>query len=80
MLKYLTQEKTCPTIRFLDKEAVRLGGGHNHRFDIYDAMMIKDNHVDFSGGIENAIKNCQLLNKKLMRVPIIVEVSETLKN
>ena len=73
-VKILDTRKTCPTIRFLDKEAVRLGGGHNHRFGLYDAMMIKDNHIDFSGGIENAIKNCQLFNKKTNRVPIIVEV------
>ncbi|MAQ47892.1 MAG: nicotinate-nucleotide diphosphorylase (carboxylating) [Flavobacteriales bacterium] len=74
-VKILDTRKTCPTIRFLDKEAVRLGGGHNHRFGLYDEMMIKDNHIDFSGGIENAIKNCQIFNKKINKeIPIIVEV------
>ena len=57
--KILDTRKTCPTIRFLDKEAVKLGGGENHRTGLYDCIMIKDNHIDFSGGIENAIKNCQ---------------------
>jgi nicotinate-nucleotide pyrophosphorylase (carboxylating) len=42
-------------LRVLDKEAVRLGGGTNHRMGLYDMVMLKDNHVDFAGGIENAI-------------------------
>ena len=74
-VKILDTRKTCPTIRFLDKEAVRLGGAHNHRVGLYDVMMIKDNHIDFSGGIENAIKKCQIFNEKTnKKIPVIIEV------
>jgi nicotinate-nucleotide pyrophosphorylase (carboxylating) len=48
--------KTTPGIRLLEKSAVKLGGGENHRMGLYDMMMIKDNHIDFSGGIANAIE------------------------
>lgn len=53
--KVLDTRKTTPGIRFLEKEAVRIGGGVNHRFGLYDMILIKDNHVDFSGGIKNAL-------------------------
>jgi len=53
--KLLDTRKTTPGMRLLDKEAVRIGGGGNHRFGLYDMIMIKDNHIDFSGGIEKAI-------------------------
>lgn len=56
--KILDTRKTTPNLRMLEKEAVRLGGGENHRMGLYDMMMIKDNHVDFAGGIVNAIKAC----------------------
>ncbi|NOZ45576.1 MAG: carboxylating nicotinate-nucleotide diphosphorylase [Chlorobi bacterium] len=55
--KILDTRKTTPGIRFLEKEAVRIGGGVNHRMGLYDMIMIKDNHIDFSGGIKNAINN-----------------------
>jgi nicotinate-nucleotide pyrophosphorylase (carboxylating) len=48
--------KTAPGLRIFDKMAVRLGGGRNHRFGLYDAVMIKDNHIDYAGGIEQAVK------------------------
>ncbi len=51
----LDTRKTTPGMRILDKEAVRLGGGANHRMGLYDMIMIKDNHIDFAGGIEAAI-------------------------
>ncbi len=51
----LDTRKTTPGMRILDKEAVRLGGGANHRMGLYDMIMIKDNHIDFAGGIEPAI-------------------------
>lgn len=54
--KLLDTRKTTPGIRFLEKWAVRIGGGHNHRFALYDMIMLKDNHVDYAGGIENAIE------------------------
>ena len=53
--KILDTRKTTPGLRTFEKWAVRIGGGHNHRFGLYDMIMIKDNHVEFCGGIENAI-------------------------
>lgn len=55
--RILDTRKTTPGFRYLEKWAVRIGGGMNHRFGLYDMIMIKDNHVDFSGGISNAIEN-----------------------
>lgn len=52
----LDTRKTTPNFRLLEKEAVRIGGGHNHRFGLYDMIMLKDNHIDFCGGIEAAIE------------------------
>lgn len=51
----LDTRKTTPGFRAFEKEAVRIGGGTNHRFGLYDMIMLKDNHIDFSGGIEKAI-------------------------
>lgn len=53
--KLLDTRKTTPGIRLLEKWAVKIGGGHNHRFALYDMIMLKDNHVDYAGGIEQAI-------------------------
>lgn len=53
--KILDTRKTTPNFRLLEKEAVKIGGGFNHRFALYDMIMLKDNHIDFAGGIENAI-------------------------
>lgn len=54
--RILDTRKTTPGMRFLEKEAVRLGGGLNHRMGLYDMIMLKDNHIDYAGGIENALK------------------------
>jgi nicotinate-nucleotide pyrophosphorylase (carboxylating) len=54
--KLLDTRKTTPGIRFLEKWAVRIGGGVNHRFGLYDMIMIKDNHIDFAGGIKQALE------------------------
>ena len=54
--KVLDTRKTTPGFRFLEKEAVRIGGGVNHRFGLFDMILIKDNHIDFSGGIRQAIE------------------------
>lgn len=51
----LDTRKTTPLLRFLEKWAVRIGGGANHRFGLYDMIMLKDNHIDYAGGIEKAI-------------------------
>jgi len=53
--KILDTRKTTPNIRFLEKEAVRIGGGHNHRFGLYDMILIKDNHIDYAGGISQVL-------------------------
>jgi nicotinate-nucleotide pyrophosphorylase (carboxylating) len=54
--KVLDTRKTTPGMRFLEKEAVRTGGGMNHRMGLYDMIMLKDNHIFYAGGIENAIR------------------------
>jgi len=67
--KILDTRKTTPNNRFLEKKAVLIGGGVNHRIGLYDMVMIKDNHVDFSGGITQAVSKVvsylETLNKKL---------------
>ena len=54
--KLLDTRKTTPNFRLLEKEAVRIGGGNNHRFGLYDMIMLKDNHIDYCGSIEKAIQ------------------------
>lgn len=67
--KILDTRKTTPGMRLLEKYAVKIGGGENHRFGLYDMILIKDNHIDFAGGIENAIDRTheylRINNKKL---------------
>ncbi len=73
--KILDTRKTTPGMRFLEKEAVRLGGGVNHRFGLYDMIMIKDNHIDFAGGSSQAIEGTKAyLKKHKLDLDIIVEV------
>jgi nicotinate-nucleotide pyrophosphorylase (carboxylating) len=57
--KILDTRKTTPGIRAIEKWAVKIGGGVNHRFALYDAIMLKDNHIDFAGGISQAIQKTQ---------------------
>ncbi|MEE1183139.1 MAG: carboxylating nicotinate-nucleotide diphosphorylase, partial [Paludibacteraceae bacterium] len=57
--KVLDTRKTTPGLRMLEKEAVKIGGGTNHRIGLFDMILLKDNHVDFAGGIENAIRSAQ---------------------
>lgn len=54
--KLLDTRKTTPGIRYMEKWAVKIGGGHNHRFALYDMIMLKDNHIDYAGGIGKAIE------------------------
>src|SRR5204863_10060800 len=54
--KLLDTRKTTPNFRLLEKEAVKIGGGVNHRFGLFDMIMLKDNHIDYCGGIEKAIE------------------------
>ena len=66
--------KTTPGLRFLEKEAVRLGGGTNHRMGLYDMIMLKDNHTDFAGGITTAItRTKEYLKKNNLSLKIEVE-------
>ena len=70
----LDTRKTTPGLRVLEKMAVRLGGGVNHRMGLYDMIMLKDNHIDFAGGIQQAIrKTHKYLRKKDKILPIEVE-------
>ncbi|WP_420322868.1 carboxylating nicotinate-nucleotide diphosphorylase [Flagellimonas sp.] len=72
--KILDTRKTTPGIRALEKWAVKIGGGENHRFALYDMIMLKDNHIDFSGGITKAIqKTQQYLAETHRDLKIIVE-------
>ena len=72
--KIIDTRKTTPGIRFLEKEAVRLGGGFNHRMGLYDMVMIKDNHIDFAGGIAEAIKQTRKYLKRTgLDLKIVVE-------
>ncbi len=72
--KILDTRKTTPGIRALEKWAVKIGGGENHRFALYDMIMLKDNHIDFAGGITNAItKTKAYLNETGRDLKIIVE-------
>ncbi|MBA4167860.1 MAG: carboxylating nicotinate-nucleotide diphosphorylase [Chitinophagaceae bacterium] len=63
--KVLDTRKTTPNFRLLEKEAVRIGGGYNHRMGLYDMIMLKDNHVDFAGGLEKAIEKAWLYVQKV---------------
>lgn len=72
--KILDTRKTTPGIRAIEKWAVKIGGGENHRFALYDMIMLKDNHIDFAGGITKAInKTKQYLKEKSKDLKIVVE-------
>jgi nicotinate-nucleotide pyrophosphorylase (carboxylating) len=73
----LDTRKTTPGIRFMEKWAVRIGGGYNHRFALYDMIMLKDNHIDYAGGIKKAIENTHLyLEKTGKNLKIEIEVRD----
>lgn len=75
--KILDTRKTTPGIRALEKWAVKLGGGENHRFALYDMIMLKDNHIDFAGGITPAIQKAKAyLKEKKLDLKIIVEARD----
>ncbi len=75
--KILDTRKTTPGIRALEKWAVTIGGGENHRFALYDMIMLKDNHIDFAGGITKAIeKTKRYLNETDRDLKIIVEARD----
>ncbi|MDR0836130.1 MAG: carboxylating nicotinate-nucleotide diphosphorylase [Tannerella sp.] len=73
--KVLDTRKTTPGMRVLEKEAVRIGGGDNHRIGLYDMILIKDNHIDFAGSVENAITRCHnYLKEKGKDLKIEIEI------
>ncbi len=78
--KVLDTRKTTPGMRVLDKMAVKIGGGENHRMGLFDMILLKDNHIDFAGGIGNAIRGArEYLAAKGKNIPIECEV-RTLEN
>lgn len=71
----LDTRKTTPGMRMLEKQAVKIGGGMNHRIGLFDMILLKDNHVDFAGGITNAIDRChKYLEEKGLKLKIEIEV------
>ncbi len=73
--KVLDTRKTTPGMRLLEKQAVKLGGGENHRIGLFDMILLKDNHVDFAGGIENALRGAQrYLKEKNKALKVEIEV------
>ncbi|MBI34618.1 MAG: nicotinate-nucleotide diphosphorylase (carboxylating) [Flavobacteriales bacterium] len=75
--RLLDTRKTTPNFRVFEKEAVKIGGGNNHRFALYDMIMLKDNHMDFAGGIESAIKKTNdYLSSTGKKLKIEVEVRD----
>ncbi len=81
-VKIVDTRKTTPTLRFLEKYAVRVGGGYNHRFGLYDGILIKDNHIELAGGIANAIEAARRhhhLSKIEVEVENINDLQEALK-
>lgn len=72
--KILDTRKTTPGLRLFEKWAVTVGGGHNHRFGLYDMIMLKDNHVDYAGGITKAVESTvKYLSKNNLKLAIEVE-------
>ncbi len=73
--RILDTRKTTPGMRMLEKQAVKIGGGVNHRIGLFDMILLKDNHVDFAGGIVNAIDRChKYLQEKNLDLKIEIEV------
>lgn len=73
--RILDTRKTTPGMRMLEKQAVKIGGGENHRIGLFDMILLKDNHVDFAGGITNAIDRCHAyLNAHGLKLKIEIEV------
>ncbi|MDA9328761.1 carboxylating nicotinate-nucleotide diphosphorylase [Flavobacteriales bacterium] len=75
--KILDTRKTTPNFRIFEKEAVRIGGGENHRFALYDMIMLKDNHIDYAGGIKAALEKTNQYKKRLEKdIKIEIEVRD----
>lgn len=73
----LDTRKTTPGLRMIEKQAVKIGGGMNHRIGLFDMILLKDNHIDFAGGITNAIDRChEYLKKNNLDLKIEIEVRD----
>ncbi|GAA6210857.1 carboxylating nicotinate-nucleotide diphosphorylase [Hyphomicrobiales bacterium 4NK60-0047b] len=77
--KIVDTRKTTPGLRFAEKYAVRAGGGENHRFRLDDAILIKDNHIAFAGGINNAIEKVKEANGHMVKIEVEVDTIDQLK-
>lgn len=82
-VKILDTRKTTPNMRIFEKYAVTLGGGYNHRYNLSDGIMLKDNHIDAAGGIREAVEKVRSLNPFVKKIEVEVEnfdqVREALK-
>lgn len=72
-VKILDTRKTTPNMRFFEKYAVTLGGGYNHRYNLSDGIMLKDNHIDAAGGITSAVEQVRTLNPFVKKIEVEVE-------
>jgi len=76
-VKLLDTRKTTPLFRGIEKWAVKIGGGYNHRFGLYDMILIKNNHIDFAGGIQNAIESANdYLKRKKLKLQLEIEARD----
>jgi nicotinate-nucleotide pyrophosphorylase (carboxylating) len=72
--KLLDTRKTTPNFRYFEKEAVRIGGGYNHRYALYDMILVKDNHIDFAGGVKPALsKISEFIKERDLTIKVEVE-------
>ena len=72
--KLLDTRKTTPNLRYFEKEAVRIGGGYNHRYALYDMILVKDNHIDFAGGVKPALsKISEFIKERNLSIKVEVE-------
>src|SRR5699024_11111780 len=77
--KICDTRKTIPGLRMLEKYAVRTGGGYNHRFGLYDAVMLKDNHIEFAGSITEAVKVVKEKNGHMVKIEVETETEEQVR-
>ena len=77
--KLLDTRKTTPNLKILEKYAVKIGGGHNHRFNLSDGVMLKDNHIAAAGGITNAVKLCKENSSFVRKIEVETETLDMVK-
>ena len=77
--KLLDTRKTTPNLKLLEKYAVKVGGGHNHRFNLSDGVMLKDNHIDAAGGITNAVNLARKNSSFVRKIEVETETLDMVK-